>query len=69
MNIHGKKLDDDQVFKFVKEYFTTVSNKKGSRYNAILKMIGKKKLGYKILDYGCGWGCISKGLSDKLLFE
>ena len=63
MNIYNKELSNNEIIKWVKKYYKDISTKKSSRFNAILSMFEKSNK-LEVLDYGCGWGCISFALSS-----
>ena len=64
MNIYGKKTKDNEIIKFVNNYLKKISKDKNSRFNSILSLVDCSKE-FRILDYGCGWGCISYELNKK----
>lgn len=63
MDVYQKKLTEEEAKAWVHEYYEGVKAKKNSRFNTIINLVdGKNK---KILDYGCGWGHLSKHLSTQ----
>ena len=63
MDVYQNKLTDEETIAWVHKYYEQVQSKKKSRFNTITNLVqGKNK---KILDYGCGWGYISKYLSTQ----
>lgn len=63
MDVYQKKLTEEEAKAWVHEYYEEVKATKNSRFNTIINLVhGKNK---KILDYGCGWGHLSKHLSTQ----
>jgi 2-polyprenyl-3-methyl-5-hydroxy-6-metoxy-1,4-benzoquinol methylase len=63
MNVYQNKLNGEEIKEWVHRYYEDVKGKKNSRFNAIIKLVkGNNK---RILDYGCGWGYLSKHLSSQ----
>ena len=60
--IEGKEKDYNETKSFIDKYHKNIIHNPKSRYNIILKYIPSKTY---ILDYGCGWGILSKMLADK----
>lgn len=58
--VNDKKLEEKDAIKFILDYYDAIK-KKGTRYADMTNMV---KEGY-VLDYGCGWGCFSKIISEK----
>jgi 2-polyprenyl-3-methyl-5-hydroxy-6-metoxy-1,4-benzoquinol methylase len=56
--LQGNIVNDEEAKKFILNYYNNIKNR--SRYLDILSLIGE---GY-VLDYGCGWGCFSKMISE-----
>nr|QNO48824.1 ubiquinone biosynthesis O-methyltransferase, mitochondrial [Methanosarcinales archaeon ANME-2c ERB4] len=61
--LYGKEKTFGETKSFIEDYFRiNILNNPKNRYNKTLKYIPSKSY---VLDYGCGWGILSKMLTDK----
>lgn len=58
-NLHNNTIDEQEAKDIIQNYYNDIQRK--GRYKDMLTLINN---GY-VLDYGCGWGCFSKILSER----
>jgi 2-polyprenyl-3-methyl-5-hydroxy-6-metoxy-1,4-benzoquinol methylase len=52
----------EEVKEVIDEYNEAIKNNRFTRYRYILQFIPSNM---KVLDYGCGWGCMTKAIAEK----